>query len=504
MLGRVRYIVVFWIALLPSLPVFAQSDWQWQSTYQEQFSTESLGGGLEEEFLRESGASNVQSLTLGGAFQDGSSRIGFSLGLAHRINYTYHNPQRDTWSQTAGFGGLSLYYRTFDDGFQNPYSILSGTRMALTEEISLGVGNANVEPEGLFFKGAGLGMMAHRIWNWGESSSFRFGVLANNMGRLKEGLQTTDGVSRFSAGFLGVNFDTLTAELLGGFYKSPGKAADPGFVMNGAFGETFHIFRTKARPDTDAHYYLLRLEQQIAQFEWKLSLLYNHGRQVSVSRDGVRQHFTRKAIRGGLAYGSLRYNFSEEEQEEQDDQQSQSWETLLTEQTIRGRNLELSFIATTRDRNDADDDLKGYGPLQSKPAVAGGEASILLNVSPGDERAPFSSGASDNSPLASTPDYGNNGIEMGSLRFGDEIGDSSLRLDGFFNYYDFLRGTGAEMIVAMQYRPDFGFGTFEITASAAGAAYQGAEWVTDPYTGLIRKPKMRHYGLYRLGGRIRF
>lgn len=330
----------------------------------------------------------------------------------------------------------------------------------------------------------------------------------------------------FYTGSLALYWKNASIALLYGYYRSPGQAAVADWVLPGALNERIVLpSGQSALPDYDVHYYGIRIQRSARVVTFRLAGYYNHGREMAVDTAGVRLAASRKSIRGALGYGSVLFHLGLR-------QESRGCESLRPENLVctrayaieRGPEIEIAGLATTRDRNDSDDDLRGFGALRPLPSVMGGAASILLTgPAPELQRAPLRTvqpgailapnpGQSrferpentirDNNDPA-PPDYENEGLIMGSLRFGMAPG-GDVAADLYANYGEFLGGRAVEGILALNWPLDLGDARAAITLAGAGARFRLEAPVADPLTGLARRADNRFYSRYLIGLTVRY
>lgn len=402
------------------------------------------------------------------AFDDVS--IGGRAGADVRLDYRYYNSQEDHNGSYIGLGDFYAFSKTSDtllqagqwdfstdqDGFvyrgRNP--TLYG-RIAIVEDFQLGV----------------------------------FGFLADREDRL---LDENTGTERFMGGEGLFRYENLRGKFWGGFYRSPGRAAIPSQVVTVSSNQVSQAISLNngrgAIPDQDVRYYGASLEYTYKYFSSRMSLFGNHGRQISVSTDGSRVGSTRKSIHGYAGYFSLAIHDS-----------------------AKNRSIELAGLGTTRDRNDSDDRLLGFGSIRPELGIMGGESSIFLyGIEPAGERAAFHNFAPNRyfseMPLAedrhllvdnrspAPPDYGNNGLNMGSIHGALPLW--KLNADLYLNYADFLKGDGIEGIFRITYKHKDWFSLF---GSATGASYKSSVRIQDSRTGLTKAPKAKYYSRWMAG-----
>lgn len=397
------------------------------------------------------------------------------------------------------------------------------------EALSLSLGRQRFlsDPEGWLYHGDAnggvLNLALFRSPMWGLS------VAAWTMDR-EDRIPGLDPARRnyaaFYTGVLGLYWKNASIALLYGYYRSPGQAAVADWVLPGALNERIVIpSGQSALPDYDVHYYGIRIQRSARVVTFRLAGYYNHGREIAVDTAGVRVAASRKSIRGALGYASVLFHLGLR-------QESRGCESLRPENLIctraysieRGPEIEIAGLATTRDRNDSDDDLRGFGALRPLPSVMGGAASILLtgpapelqraplrNVQPGAILAPNPGQSRFERPKSSIrdnndpapPDYENEGLILGSLRFGMAPG-GDVAADLYANYGEFLGGRAVEGILALNWPLDLGDARATVTLAGAGARFRLEAPVADPLTGLARRADNRFYSRYLLGLTVRY
>jgi hypothetical protein len=317
-----------------------------------------------------------------------------------------------------------------------------------------------------------------------------------------------------------------TLGLLYAFYRSPGRAAVSDLELPGLPPTRMALpAGQSALPDVDVHYYGLRFEQDLSPISYRFSAYYNSGRDIAVDASGTRVGATRRSIRGALGYLEVVYHFGAGHNG------AGCLETMPARNScvraaaiVDGPELALAGLFSTRDNDDGDDRLRGFGALRPLPAVLGGAASILLSgPPPGRERPalrnsqPGATFADSGLPASQSrysegsvferardnvdptpPEYDNEGQTMGSLRL-SFVPLEHLEFDLFANYANFRGGDGWEGIVAARLPFQFVDIDFAVQASVTSATYRPFESERNAYTGLLQRPARRFYNRYVLG-----
>ena len=339
------------------------------------------------------------------------------------------------------------------------------------------------------------------------------------------------GADRYTGASITIGREAWQVTAQGGYYRAPGRAAEPdlSLTQNGVGlwpGPVLYIpTGQSARPDRDVRYYGLRYEQKKDELSWQAMVYYNMGREIAVTPDGIRNGFTRKSIHGYIVYGALAYEFGAKQTGEGPacgDEYLSRRACAVSGDRERTKRLQLGGFRASRDRDESDLELKGYGSLSPGPQVLGGPASIILTgPTPAGERPAamrnYQSGRvfadagylredesllRDNQDPAS-PQYDNAGLNMLGLNYSMMI-IPELKLDGYINYGEYLEGQAQEAILALAYLWRTETFYVRVYASVSGARYKAAAWRLSGYTGLLEKPHARYYSRYILGADFKF
>ncbi len=480
---------------------------------------------------------------------------GWALGarVIGRLTQDYLRNSSDTrgWDATYGWSEALLFVRRDFNGSQLPGGreerspgqasesdrIAPAPRPLLADvqagapsdaaALVLGRQRFRIDPEGWVFNGEATGAALSLALF--RSPMLGLGLAGWSMER-EERIPGLDPARRnyaaFYTGSMTLYWKDASIALLYGYYRSPGQAAVADWVLPGALQERIVVpSGQSALPDYDVHYYGVRFQRSGRVVAFRLAGYYNHGREIAVDAAGVRLAASRKSIRGALGYGSVLFHLGLRQESRGCD--TQPPESLICTRAYaieRGPEIEIAGLATTRDRNDSDDDLRGFGALRPLPSVMGGAASILLtgpapelqraplrNVQPGAALAPNpgqsryerpESSIRDNNDPA-PPDYENEGLILGSLRFGMAPG-GGVAADLYANYGEFLGGRAVEGILALNWPLDLGDARATLTLAGAGARFRLEAPVADPLTGLARRADNRFYSRYLIGLTVRY
>ncbi len=379
------------------------------------------------------------------------------------------------------------------------------------------------ESEGLLFAGEAPGGLLQ--WTGNGATALRLVLAGWKMEREVRAIGRPEGSpAAFYTGSIGLTGSSYSVSALYGFYRSPGRAAVPDLQLPGIPPTRVTVPTGQAAlPDLDVHYYGLRFAKdfgQAAPFSLRGSFFYNRGREIAVDTAGTRIASSRREIGGALAFGEVVYHLGWEQSSPGCIASQPARVDCVRDLPVRrGPELALAGLYATRDRDDSDNELRGFGALRPLPGVMGGAASILLtgpapgnerpplrNYQPGEifadsgvaaERLPDFDEARDNSDPA-RPVYDNQGLTMASLRF-SAVPWRALTVDVFANYADFLTGDGFEGIAALRYPLSFVDVDLAVQASATAAWFRPSENEPDALTGELRKPATRFYARYMLG-----
>ncbi|MBX7056675.1 MAG: hypothetical protein K1X75_01325 [Leptospirales bacterium] len=383
------------------------------------------------------------------------------------------------------------------------------------------------DPDGFLFVGEAPGVSAD--WGLGRSFLVNLGAGAWQLQRERLLRSRSDGRDNVAAFYLARA--SLAGRLFAingyyGFLRFPGRATIPDLYLPGAFGQSVAVpLGQSALPDLDVHYWGLYFSRTSRAISWRAGGIYNHGREMAVDSGGVRLRQSRRAIRGGMAYGSLVFHLGLGQEGPGCEQRIPERYACVRALPIhRGPELEMAGLWSSRDRNDSDDDLRGFGAVRPSPLFLGGPASILVqgpppgaertalrNLQPGRTLIP-TPGLSrfellpdrirDNVDPA-TPNYENGGAALGGLRLGAAPG-SKFSADVYLNYARFDRGQGAEGILALSWPYAAGDVRGALSLAASGARYRSSVREIDPWSGLSKRPAARYYSRYIFALALRY
>ncbi|MCB1319532.1 MAG: hypothetical protein KDK34_04745, partial [Leptospiraceae bacterium] len=437
-------------------------------------------------------------------------------------DYHYYNSNTDDADGEVRTGEAYAYFnwRTDDWWSSRTTTLWSGERQSDGIHLRVGRLAVDIDPEGLLYSGEAPTAQLMAQMSLGDATALRFGLAGRQLEREYRHRRAYESSSNHAALYslmAGVYGTNAQLSILYSFLRFPGRTAQPDYNLPGIPPTlvTWPIGQS-ALPDYDVHYWGLRGGYDGNSWGVHLLGLYNYGRSYAVGADGTRELLSRQRIRGGLGYAGLLYRIGEG--------LAPGCESGPVARTFCSRSrsvqgayeLELAVLATTRDRSDFDSTLNGFGSIRPQPAVMGGVASILLNgPSPWPEnpalqnRQPviyFNDGGvptDDLNPIVrdqvdpAPPDYDNQGLRMGSLRF-THIIENIWVVDAYFNYADYLTGDGSEFILTLTVTPDMPELPVRLFFAATAATYRPDEPLVYDWLRTARRDR-RFYSRYLMG-----
>ncbi|MCP5483841.1 MAG: hypothetical protein H7A21_20545 [Spirochaetales bacterium] len=461
---------------------------------------------------------------LDAAFRLEPISVGLRATLRSEADYRRYGSDSNYWRQASGAGEVLLYGRAGAHALEGPDASplwATGGEDFRPAIVQWNVGHFfdRLDPEGLLFAGEVSGARALFVLPL-ASVRLRAGLAGSLLDReLRYKNAGASNHAAFYRAVFGIEGDATSFGILYGFYRFGGRAQKPDLVLPGIppTHVTVPIGQT-ALPDHDVHYYGARFGYDGDLFRGALLAALNHGREITVDDAGYRLAVGRRNIRGWMAYGSL--GIAGGVERTPCATAGLAGLACLRNGPVREWDLEAAALVSSRDREDGDDDLAGFGSPRPRPGVLGGQASILLSgPEPGRERASFHNfqpgvtfadleGRSDRSEDRvrdnvdpAPPDYGNEGLRMGSLRIGYSPYDWIV-LDLYANYADYLHGDGREGILAVRVPIALSYVRMALLFSATGASYRSSLRVGDPLTGTSSRAPARFYSRYLFGLQI--
>ena len=539
------------------------ADWFYaHPVYRDLYEAGSDTGGDRDEYRDQNRARNLSLRGLDLALYNPQWTGGLRLTARSLSDYHYYRSDSDRWDSYTAAGEVFAYLHwrpgASDANSGDPAPDTSALLPAVdTNEadtfrregepaagLTLQGGRIalRTDPEGLLFVGEGPGgrlIYSGQAGGTNRARGVRLGVAGLQVNREIRAVGRPDHPAAVYFGTVGWLGDGWNLGALYGFYRSPGRAVISDQYLPGIPPTSVALpVGQSGLPDVDVHYYGLRLQQSFDAISYTLSAYSHAGRDIAVDAAGTRVGVTRRSIRGALGYGELVYHFNAASQVD-GGQHSPGClmprpagnSCLRATSLVRGPEFALAGLFGTRDANDGDDKLRGFGALRPAPAVMGGVASIFLNGPPlAGERPPlqntqpgvaFADGGLPDTRIRypdglqpdgtgrardnvdpTPPEFDNEGLAMGSLRFSFApfaAPRNRIAFDLYANHARFRAGTGWEGIAAARLPFDFVDAQFALELSATGATYRGTEPEPDPITGADRQPPRKFYSRYRVG-----